>query len=322
LDNYFSMAKPSVAPWDFSLPHEANEWLKSVFAEVNHRTSAKLTRIPTTHETSLDLTVIEQLSQFASPFRFSGNWLVRLDTHYLGGGRHFGSWEIADLGILVIFRRGGVVERVKVALMQSKRLYPDESMSKSEDLEIDYHVGFTRLLHSESEFKAAVRERTFHFSSSSQYRAPEYKGEQYRRAIQYQKDEGIPVHYCFYNPPEMPTAATLPISAPEATPAECRVGCRIIPSHSLDNALQSARRSEGYNPSYSDLQAIELEHPTPNSAGWSLENFIVDLVIGCHEGYVAGNGNPTRDRGLFRVFGGRTAPISAALSITIDAPAL
>lgn len=75
-----------------------------------------------THETSLDLTVIEQLSQVASPLRFSGEWLVRLDTHYLGGGRHFGSWEIADLGVLVVFRRRGVVERVKVALLQSKRL--------------------------------------------------------------------------------------------------------------------------------------------------------------------------------------------------------
>lgn len=101
--------------------------------------------------------------------------------------------------------------------MQSKRLYPDESMSKSEDLGIDYHVGFGRLLHSESEFKAAVRQRTFHFSTGSQYRALEYGGQQYNRVIQYQKDEGIPVHYCFYNPLEVPTSATLPISTPEAT---------------------------------------------------------------------------------------------------------
>ena len=159
---------PSTNPWTFAMPGEVRAWLLSVFAEVNRRTSGKLTRMPTTHETSLDLTVIEQLSQVASPFRFPSNWLVRLDTHYLGGGRHFGSWEIADLGVLVIFRRPGVVERVKVALLQSKRLYPNEMMSKSEDLEIDYVVGFGRLLHSESEFKSAIRERTFHFSDQSQ----------------------------------------------------------------------------------------------------------------------------------------------------------
>lgn len=82
-------------------------WLLSVFAEVNERASRKLSRIPTTHETSLDETVIEQLSQVACPFRFGNDWLVRIDTHYLGGGRHFGRWEIADLGVLVIFRRAG-----------------------------------------------------------------------------------------------------------------------------------------------------------------------------------------------------------------------
>jgi hypothetical protein len=66
------------------------------------------------------MTLIEQLSQYAAPFRFSSDWLVRLETHYLGGPRYWGIWEIADVGLLVVFRRKGVVERTKLALLQSK----------------------------------------------------------------------------------------------------------------------------------------------------------------------------------------------------------
>jgi len=195
-------------------------------------------------------------------------------------------------------------------------------MSRSEDLEIDYRIGFGRLLHSESEFKAAVRERTFHFSAHSQYRALEYKGNQYGRVLEYQKDEAIPVHYFLYNPLQIPSSATLPLSAPEGnSPTACDVGCRVVPATSLDQAMTSAWKPVGYNPSYADVVAIATPHAVASQAGWRLENFIVDLVIGCHEGYVAGNNDPTRDSGLFRVFGGRTAPISAAVSITIDAPA-
>jgi hypothetical protein len=214
------------------------------------------------------------------------------------------------------------VERVKVALLQAKRLYPDETMSRSEDMEIDYLVGFGRLLHSESEFKSAIKERTFHFSEQSQYRALEYRGEQYKRVLEYQKQERIPVHYCLNNPLRVPRSATIPIVAPEPAIQEpCEVGCRIVSTIQLDLGLKSSRKPAGYNPSYSDLLAVTAGDEASKGGGWSLEHFVVDLVIGCAEGYVAGNEDPTRDRGLFRVFGGRTAPISAAISITIDAPA-
>jgi hypothetical protein len=53
---------------------------------------------------------------------------------------------------------------------------------------------------------------------------------------------------------------------------------------------------------------------------WTLHNFVADLVIECKEGYIAGT-NPMEDRGLFRVLNQRSGAISAAISITIDAPA-
>jgi hypothetical protein len=50
---------------------------------------------------------------------------------------------------------------------------------------------------------------------------------------------------------------------------------------------------------------------------WRLEHFVVDLLLGCETGYIA---NSPNDSGLNYIFNRRTAPISAALALTIDAP--
>lgn len=213
------MLVSEIAGIPFAIPEAVLDWIRSVFELVNERTWRKLSRIPTAHETSLDLTVIEQLSQVASPFRLASDWLVRIDTHYHGGGRHFGEWEIADLGTLVIFRRAGTVMRTKIGLLQSKRLYPDELSVEAEDQPIDYMVGFGRLLHSDSEFRMATRDRRFSFSQDSKYRALEYRGKQYARVLEYQDREKIPVHYLFYNPLAIPSSQTIPITAQEAEQA-------------------------------------------------------------------------------------------------------
>src|ERR1043166_2302634 len=80
---------------------------------------------PNAPEESLDLTWVEYLSHFSSPVVLDSNWVVKVESHYLGGLRHFYTWEIADIGILVFLRFGGARNKSKVALLQSKRLYPD-----------------------------------------------------------------------------------------------------------------------------------------------------------------------------------------------------
>jgi hypothetical protein len=303
------------------MPNEVRDWISSVFREVNERTARKLSRIPTTHETSLDLTVIEQISQFSSPFRIASDWIVRIDTHYLGGGRHFGRWEIADLGILVVFRKGGIVQQTKIGLLQSKRLYPDELTVDAEDHEIDYIVGFGRLLHSDSEFRAATKDRTFHFSIESRYRALEFKGQQYDRVLEYQDEEKIPVHYMMYNPLQVPSTAVIPVAAGQQEMQRCDVGCRVVGASQLDVAMRSRRRKKGESPSFQDLvnASADLEHGA--GGGWRFEHFVAHLLVGCKEGYRGGT-DPMSDHGLWRVFGGRSAPIAASISITIDAPAV
>ena len=70
---------------------------------------------------------------------------MNLDTHFLGG-RYWGHWEVADIGILVVFRRKGQMLGTKIALIQSKRLYPDEIENAVDMHPMDYETGFRRLL--------------------------------------------------------------------------------------------------------------------------------------------------------------------------------
>ena len=78
---------------------------------------------------------------------------MNLDTHFLGG-RYWGHWEVADIGILVVFRRKGQMLGTKIALIQSKRLYPDEIENAVDMHPMDYETGFRRLLSSDSEYKS------------------------------------------------------------------------------------------------------------------------------------------------------------------------
>jgi hypothetical protein len=120
------------------------DWVTSTFRECNARISEKLTNNPNLPEESLDLTWIEHFSQLTSPITLSSSWTVKFETHFLGGLRHFRRWEIADIGVLLFIRRGGRIARSKVALLQSKRLYPTTNQVREEHL-IDYMTGFARL---------------------------------------------------------------------------------------------------------------------------------------------------------------------------------
>ena len=105
-------------------PPEVHRYVAGVFRAANRRVCEKIARVPNCAEPSLDLTLIEHLSQFGGPRVVAAGWAVRIDIHYLGGLRHFYGWEIADIGVLVFAKQGSSVVAKKTALLQSKRLYP------------------------------------------------------------------------------------------------------------------------------------------------------------------------------------------------------
>ena len=50
-----------------------------------------------TSEETFDLTWIEHVGRYSSPTIFASAWTAKVETHYLGGLRHFRTWEIADM---------------------------------------------------------------------------------------------------------------------------------------------------------------------------------------------------------------------------------
>jgi len=300
------------------VPDDVRSWIRNVFADCNAAVAAKMTRVPTVHETSLDLTFIERLSSHATPVRFDSSWLVRIDAHYLGGGRHFGEWEVADIGVLIIFRQGNKIVRTKVGLLQSKRLYPDEQHF-SEDEAIDYMIGFGRLMRiAEDSFLNVTEPRTFTFSGSSRYKAFRVGDHQFEAIRKYEKQYRIPVHYLFYHPLTLPYQQVIPITAAASPSSEpCEVGCRVMAAAAVNKSI--GKFDKGYSPQYDDLRSI----PTPATEGgkwpgWRLEQFVVDRLMDCHEGHIAVN---EQDEGLYLVFNRRSGPIAAAVAITFELPA-
>lgn len=298
-------------PPPLDIPSGVIDWVRKVFSQVNARSSATISRIPNIFETTLDHSLIAHLAEFGAPFKFPSDWIVNLDTHFLGG-RYWGHWEVADIGILVVFRRKGQMLGTKIALLQSKRLYPDEIENAVDMHPMDYETGFGRLLSSDSEYKSQIRSRTFHFSGDSKYRALEYRNGQYEAILKYTEDYAIPVHYLLYNPVNIPFKAELPASTGNEAIPETKVGCRVIKAETLDGKLNHLKHAQ--HPSFKDVAGSPMA-----SDLWTLHNFVADMVMGCKEGYVGGS-NPINDPGLFRIFSLRGGPISAAISITVDAP--
>lgn len=298
------------------LPPELIAWVRKVFADSNRVTTKKLSDIPTVHEPQLDMSFIESLSREPPPPpKLTGGWSVHIETHFLGGRAMFRNWEIADIGLLVQFRQAGKLCRAKTALLQSKRLYPNEVQALP-DLRRRFEEGFFALMPSDVDHAAAKHLRRFRFTSDSVYLAYGARGEQEVRIADYENQRKIPVYYLFYNPREVPWEATMPFTtrAPATRPP---VGCRVVPARALASGL--AAEPQGAHPTYANVCASLPKYFRGRSrlGGWRIEDFVASELLSCREGYVVTQEN---DRSLLDLFFGRSGPISAAVSVTVDAP--
>jgi hypothetical protein len=293
-----------------SIPADVTEWIRAVFRECNERITEKLSNNPNLPEESLDLTWIEHLSQFASPVTLSSSWTVKIETHYLGGLRHFRNWEIADIGMLMFFRRGGALERSKVALLQSKRLYPSNNTVQEED-KIDYEIGFARLADPESLRRSVAIQAEFKFDERCRYGALVANSDQVKAITEYQKQNKTPIYYQLYNPWQIPFVQRVPLSQFKRPSGKLKLGTRVIPAANVHKLLAS--HVSGHKPSLSDLKALLLDAPF----GWTLEHFVADLVLGCIEGSAF---NSISEAHIQNLFYRRSGPIAAAIAISIEAP--
>ena len=300
----------------YAIPADVIDWLRDQFKHCNETVSQKLSKIPTFHETLYDQSLIEFLSTVSAPRRLPSGWLVRIETHFLGGRSFFHNWEIADIGILITFRAGGRVIKTKLALLQSKKLYPNEQkLIRTQQLEHDLAIGFGRLLTPQAVFQNETAKRHFTLTKDSRYKSLRVGGQQDQRIAAYEGEFSIPVHYLFYNPLDLPWTVAFPVEAQTSSRHACKVGCRVIRATDVRALVKPKQK---LTPKYSDLSTLANPQPSVTfNAGWSLEDFVVNLVIGCLEGhsYEGSGGELVRN-----VFYRRSYPISAAFSVSISSP--
>jgi hypothetical protein len=293
-----------------TIPSDVKEWIRKIFGGCNERIAEKLSNNPNLPEESLDLTWIEHLSHYASPVTLGSLWTVKIETHYLGGLRHFRNWEIADIGVLMFFRQAGVTKRSKVALLQSKRLYPSNNTVQEED-KIDYEIGFARLADPESLQQSVAVQAEFVFDDGCRYGALMANSEQIQAIDAFQKQNNTPVYYQFYNPWRVPFTQRIPLSEYKRPAGELDLGTRVIPAREVHGLL--SRYVAGQKPTLSEIKTLWPGTPY----GWTLEHFVADLLLGCIEGSIFQDISEQRIQNLFYR---RSGPISAAIAIHIEAP--
>jgi hypothetical protein len=271
-----------------------------------------MSQAPSTYEEALDMALVAALAPKSVPLRVDPGWILRLQTHFLGGRRHHYNWEIADLAIIILFRVAGTTRRTKVVLLQSKRLYPIEQDYDELDLS-DYMVGIGRLAIPDDPWAEIVAGKTLTFSPTSEYRALKKDDRQYTNIADYEIAHAVPVHYLLYNPRNVPHQVRTPIDGPIDVGGTCTAGARVFRSSQLRHIGESLTRF-----TFADVQASLTDSPSPGTpAGWRLGDFVADLAVECHEGYHAAS---PEEPGLQRIFSLRAGPISSAVSIVIDAP--
>lgn len=289
------------------LSEDVLSYIQNIFEEANERLASRIERQPNVHEESLDLAFLDAVGAYSGPHRTVSDTVVDIDIHFVGGGWHFRRWEVADIGLIVVFRTAEAVLRTKVVLLQSKRLYPREA-DFVEAYGIAKPGGFGYLARAEG---TDIRvQRTFRFDADCCYRALQVGDQQWSVIAQYEAQYTIPVHYLLYHPGQIPSMSAVPIQVPFEARQPTVVGARVVPV-SLVRA-ETTDRVRNYAPSFRDL-AGGNEVP-----GTSLPDFMIAEVLRCREGYVTEEFY--RDDGINAIFNQRDAPISAAILIDIVLP--
>ena len=293
------------------VPADVTEWVRDVFRECNRRISEKLSANPNLPEESFDLSWIEHLTHFSAPRTLPSGWIVRIETHYLGGLRHFRNFEVADIGLLYFLRRGGEIVRSKVALLQSKRLYPSKGVVEEETV-VDYEIGFARLADPEDLARSLATEFEYRFTDECRFGALRAGSEQIKVIDEYQTKSDLRVYYQLYCPWALPHTRRVPSEAWARPSGEPALGVRVLPAEVVHKIL--SEQKSGYAPKVLDLASATDGYA---ELGWPIEQFVADELVGCREGSPFGSIN---DGNIQNLFYRRSGPIAAAVSISIEAP--
>lgn len=230
------------------LPSDVVEYVRNVFAVADEGLTARIERQPNVHEELLDLAFIDLVAMNAGPHRTTSDTVVDIDIHFVGGGWHYDRWEVADVGLIITFRRLGEVLRRKIVLLQSKRIYPREA-DFVEAHGLARPGGFGYLIRPDS---LPIRQpRLFRFEPDCRYRQLQVGDRQWAVIAEYEMKYGIPVHYLLYHPGAIPWRVEVPIQLPIPERPQGTAGVRVLPATLMRATTTAFARN--YSPSYQDL---------------------------------------------------------------------
>ncbi len=285
------------------IPYRVISYMKGIFANANRIVARAMDTNPHLREEYLDqlfLSSLIGLNRMAIKVPKT-SWIIRIDTHFLGSRWMWERWEIADIGLMVTFRHGGQVQRSKVGLLQSKRLYATEIKEPTSENDIN-PIGFGSLFIPDAEFREETTDRSFTFTPKSEYLQLSYNDHRYKAIRDYERYNRIPIYYLFYNPSELPITAKVP--AESKSTRKLNVGCKVISADDVRQVMNQTKISPSY-------EQLDLDRPH-----LKIQDFIEDLLL-CKKGHII---SLPSDEAVNRLFYQRNAPISAVISISIDSP--
>jgi hypothetical protein len=302
-----------------SIPDDVIDFVRGLFQGANTKATMTLARQPAAHEEMLDFQIFAALDEVGPSIVPTSGIAVDIDTHWLGGRRHYGGrWEIADIGIVVVLRRSGRMLWRKVALLQSKRLYSREIPVVELEL-ADYQIGIGRLVDRSDNIAPRTQSRRFTFTEECVYGAMASASRQVQTIEEYIRRYHMPVYYSFYNPPDMPYQGIVPRPTNLGRLNEpIPLGCRVLTSGEAHTALAAlpAGRTPRFPEMVGTIGTRNVVQPF-DQHGWRLEAFIADEVMKCREGRLFERPD---DTDLYALLYERTAPIASLIQIGIDLP--
>lgn len=144
------------------LPSDVVDWIREIMREANNEVTERMVNQPNIRETSLDDALINKVARFAAPKALPSGAIVMMEVHNIGSLRQFGSWELADIAVVVHVFAGGKPLDQKIGLLQSKRLYP-ENFDVDMDDPITFRYGLNGLMPLSSGSALAKLQRNFEF---------------------------------------------------------------------------------------------------------------------------------------------------------------
>lgn len=294
------------------IPDEVIDYVRGTFGEANHWISRLLTQHPAMHEPGLDQSFVGQLNANPPVFFAKSQAAVAIETHWLGGRYLLDRWEVADIAIFILLRLKGHLLSRKVAILQTKRLYSKEIAGAELD-KSDYAIGIGRLIDRVDAQFPLSSQRTFGFDEKSVYGALKAEDDQIKVIDAYFARRHIPVYYGFYNPMVIPYKGVYPASTTDHLPEETDIGMRVIPSKQVHDVAKAKKKG---SPSFKELTFEPFDAGDQKSIhGWRIERFVADEILRCRHGILFEN---VQDQRLAGLLYGRAAPITSAITITID----